>query len=1032
MRLPNNSLPDALRAGSSEEGVSPAAGAIAAAFTLAAAILFLTPHLRGQQYAHIGGLIVDPSGASLPGARVTVVSLETGFRRVAESQPSGWYWVASLQPGTYKVMIRKEGFRTLVRHGVKLDVARPIRLDFVLPLGSVRDEITVSGSPPLLNTEDASVGTTIGRDQIERLPLNGRGMLSLLDLAPGTVVTPATRGEAGQFSTSGQRPNANYFLVDGVSANTGVSSGAGPSQAIGGTLPGLSAIGSLHAVVSLESVLEFRVQTSTATADFGRLPGAQVLVSSRSGSNDFHGSLSYYGRSGGIDANNWFANRLGRGNNSLALHGFGAALGGPVHRNRSFFFASYEGLRLREPFAWRSASPAPQSRAAAPVWAQAVLGPLPFPNGRPINSQLGEWNGLYRRRARADVASLRLDQAISSRWSMFARHQFAPSANEFSTTQINDLTLRSSSLTLGTSFVLGPSLVLEFKANRSDSRSRAGWRPLVGDDPCRMAPVGQRFLRPAAECGFLLRSAIAGVGQVAFGPEADQWQNQWHAVPSAAIAIGAHRLRLGLDYRRLVPRRNDRAQTISLIFESLDDLLEGRNLWVATSPPVAARALLSEYAAWANDTWSLHPQIALSLGVRWEYASAPKMEAAEVVVAPNSAYRFPGQTEIWRQSYGALAPRLGLAYRPRKNSSLVLRAGWGVFFDSSLSIATDLVNSGPFAIDQFLNGRNAPFSTLLSYAFAPGLRFPSVHQWNSAVERDLGGRGVLTAAYVGSSGRRLLRREFGGYGDSQTLWLAVATNHGESAYHGLQLQYRKPMARGFQALASYSWSHSIDNSSSDSLLHWVASDFDAGGDRGASDFDVRHSLTAAMTFETPVRPSGSIVRRLFAGWTADAIARVRSGFPVNVLNSEYSTVLSFSNAFRPDAVPGQPQWLSDPSAPGGRRLNPGGFASRAGLSQGNLGRNALRGFGMHQVDVSLRREFPAGEGRSLALRIELFNALNHPNFADPAPFLSSPLFGESPSMLNSMLGTGSPGSGLTPALQTGGARSLQLMLRYRF
>jgi hypothetical protein len=291
---------------------------------------------------------------------------------------------------------------------------------------------------------------------------------------------------------------------------------------------------------------------------------------------------------------------------------------------------------------------------------------------------------------------------------------------------------------------------------------------------------------------------------------------------------------------------------------------------------------------------------------------------------------------------------------------------------------------------------------------------------------------VLTAAYVGSSGRRLLRREFGGYGNSQTLWLAVATNHGASNYHGMQLQYRKPMARGFQALASYSWAHSIDNSSSDSLLHWVSPDFGAGQDRGASDFDVRHAVTAAVTYASPARPDGRFARRLLAGWAADGIVRARSGFPINVLNSEHSTVLSFSNAFRPDAAPGQPRWLSDPSAPGGRRLNPAGFLSRSGLTQGNLGRNALRGFGMHQVDLSLRREFSAGEGRSLALRVELFNVLNHPNFADPAHFLSSPLFGESPSMLNSMLGTGSPGSGLTPALQTGGARSVQVMLRYRF
>ena len=194
--------------------------------------------LHAQQYSHIAGVVQDPTGASVPGAAISVVSQDTGFRRAAVTQSNGWYLVSALQPGLYKITVRKDGFRTLIRFGIKLEAAQPVRLDFNLPLGSVREEVTVTGSPPLFNSEDASVGTVIGRNRIETLPLNGRGLSSLLEFAPGTITTPATRGEAGQFTASGQRPNTNYFVVDGVSANTGVSGGGVPAQSTGGALPG--------------------------------------------------------------------------------------------------------------------------------------------------------------------------------------------------------------------------------------------------------------------------------------------------------------------------------------------------------------------------------------------------------------------------------------------------------------------------------------------------------------------------------------------------------------------------------------------------------------------------------------------------------------------------------------------------------------------------------------------------------------------------------------------------------------------------
>jgi hypothetical protein len=203
-------------------------------------------------------------------------------------------------------------------------------------------------------------------------------------------------------------------------------------------------------------------------------------------------------------------------------------------------------------------------------------------------------------------------------------------------------------------------------------------------------------------------------------------------------------------------------------------------------------------------------------------------------------------------------------------------------------------------------------------------------------------------------------------------------------------------------------------------------------DRASSDFDVRHAFTAAISYEMPHPSTGSLQSWLMRGWGLDGIFHARAGFPITVLNTDYSMGLNFANVFRPDLVPGQSIWLKDPSAPGGRRLNTQAFNPTPNLLQGNMGRNAITGFGMNQIDLALRRDFRVADKRSLQFRIEAFNVLNHPSFADPLRFLSSPLFGQSVSMLNMMLGTGSPGSGLTPIFQNGGARSVQVMLRFRF
>ncbi len=984
--------------------------------TLALLCLAGLAPLLAQNYTLVTGIIQDASGASAPDALVSVVNEDTGFRRVTQSRPDGGYVVSSLQPGVYKITVRKEGFRTAIRFGVRLNPSQPSRVDFRLVVGSVQETVTVEGATPLLNTEDASVGTLAGRDEIERLPLNGGALLSLLQLAPGVVVTPATRGEAGQFTVAGQRPNTNSFIVDGVSANSGVSGGGLPAQSTGAALPGMTAFGSLDSLVSRDALQEARVQTSTTVPEFGRLPGAQISLSSRSGSNQLHGSVFSGFRNELLDANNWFANQHGDGRAPLRLQDFAGTLGGPLRRNRTFFFLSYEGLRLSQPFVWSQPVPSLAAREGASAWVQPVLNLFPEPNGPALGNGLAQWTAGISRPSRLDTGGARLDHAISSRLTAFARYSDSPSSTEFGSNPVNMLDLRSKGVTLGLNWRARPDLLFDLRLNASTAAASSNWVP--AGSPAD--PVCFQLVGPSSACDSLVRLSIAGVGQVVSGPEGRRSQSQYEVNQTAGWNRGAHSVQFGADYVRLAPVRRDAANVVSVLASNVNELADFGNVWFANSPSQSASAVVKEVSISAEDTWRVTSRLTLTYGLRWEISPAPQSSLRANFVDPLGS---PAQSlqPIWQSTYANLAPRLGLAFRPTNRGRTVIRAGAGFYFDSSLSLATDLVNGGPLNVTTYSSGRNGIFSTQLQFAFPQDLRLPLVKQWNFSLEHALDDRNVLSLSYVGSAGHNLIRREIGGLGSTATDWYAVATNHGSSDYHSLQAQYRRRLSRGIQALASYAWSHSIDNSSTDAGLYWAGSGLTPAQDRASSDFDVRQALTAGFTYEIPR-----------GGWALDGMFHARTGFPVNVLNAEQFTGISFENIFRPDLAFGQPVWIADPSAPGGRRINAAAFQVAPGSVQGNLGRNALSGFGMSQLDLALRREFSLGERRSLQLRIEAYNALNHPNFADPIRFLASPLFGQSSSMLNLMLGTGSPGSGLAPLFQGGGPRSLQISLRFRF
>ena len=263
-----------------------------------------------METATLSGTVMDRTGAVIADVQVQVTNSDTNVVTATTTNKSGVYVVPSLKPGRYRIAVTKVGFKQVVITDMTLNVQDVVSRNFNLEVGAVSESITVTADQLNVNTQDATVSTVVDRQFAENLPMNGRSFQSLITLAPGVTTVPGARtGANGEFSINGQRTEANYFTVDGVSANTGVSALAGlNSSGIGGSTPSETALGTTQSLVSVEDLQEFRIATSTYSAEYGRSPGGQISFLTRSGTNDWHGSAFDYFRNSALDANNWFNN----------------------------------------------------------------------------------------------------------------------------------------------------------------------------------------------------------------------------------------------------------------------------------------------------------------------------------------------------------------------------------------------------------------------------------------------------------------------------------------------------------------------------------------------------------------------------------------------------------------------------------------------------------------------------------------------------------------------------------------------------
>jgi hypothetical protein len=1005
--------------------------------------------------ATLSGTVTDERSAVVVGATVSAVNFATSLTRKAKTNSDGYFTLPLLPPGNYTLRIEGQGFAILERRDVILNVGDQRSVLVQLRVGNVAATINVRDGASLLN-ESPAVGTVVDRQFLENLPLNGRSFQSLLALTPGVVFTNTGFYVKGQFSVNGQRSNSNYFTVDGVSANTGIGNNLGNIGAEG-SFPSFTAFGGTNSLASVDAVEEFRVQTSTFAAEFGRTPGAQVSIVTRSGTNDFRGTLFEYFRHDALDANNWIANSRSLPKAALRQNQFGGVIGGPVIKDKTFFFGSYEGLRLRQPRSRITEVPTLALRREAPAFTRALLDAYPLPNGKATRPGFAEFVGTWSDPSKLDAYSVRVDHNVSNGLTLFGRYNDAPSSGEergpFTSALHRRLVseFRSQSLTFGGSLVITPRIVNEARFNWTSSK--AGSSEVLDNFGGATPPSLSVFGLPASVKNPGVYIA-AGSNQYFFAPgNADNRQRQMNLVNNLSLTAGTHQVKLGIDYRRISPSYRFLDYELYLYLGDEASIRSGMaDYEIYSHQEGTASPLFHNFSVFAQDTWRARPRLTVTYGLRWELNPPPtggNLDAAYTINSldnPATMTLAPKGTPLWKTTYNNFAPRFGLAYQVRDSArySTVLRGGAGIFYD----MGTDQSGTGfggPgyfFPYTSYTGGSGslpltaaaltppalslAPPYGLLNVA-DPKLKLPYTIQWNVTVDQLIGARQTLSASYVAAVGRRLLRQDLLTDLNPNFTALFATRNTATSNYHGLQLQHQLRLARGLQALTSYTWSHSIDTAS-DSAGGPTGSEGipltngDASRDRGPSDFDIRHTFASALTYDFPKTKVNSVIDPLLRGWGADAIITARSATPVNVLSYRAGYTM------RPDLVPNVPRYVDDSAVPGGRRINQAAFIIPSTPRQGTLGRNALRGFGATQLNVALRRQFSLTERLNLQFRVEAFNALNHPNFNNPQGRLDRGLFGQATDILANSYGS----SSLNAVYQVGGPRSIQFGLKLQF
>jgi hypothetical protein len=1018
------------------------------AILLAAASLY-AQSTRGS----IGGQITDAVRKPVSAAAVTLVERDTNKKRTVASGPQGEFLVTLLDPGTYHLEVDAPGYRPHLQD-VLLDLNREIRLDVPLLPGKTTDQVTVSATRSLLRTDSSTVGGVIDTRQVQGLPLDGRDFYELSLLLPG--VAPAAEGSAasvrGSFAINinGAREDANDFLLDGVYNGD----------------PKLNGIAVRPPV---DAVREFEVLAGTYDASFGRNGGGQVSVVLRSGGNQFHGTAYEFFRNAVFDARNYFAPSDTAAPQDQRNQ-FGGTLGGPVVHNRTFFFADYQGTRdntgitqvtnvptLAErvgDFSQSSLVPidpatgAPFPNLKIPSYylnptglAVAALYPAPnrnVPNQNYVSSPDG--------RARDDQFDVRLDHSIAASSQLTFRYSFADNSlyEPFTGPGFplvpgygDHVPSRGQNAMIAETHVFTPALLNEIRAG-FDRVSLGVFQQDIGRNVNGQVGLPAISTNPR-DLG------LTSISVTGFSPLGDESNNPQHGTTNVyqltdnlTWVHGRHQAKFGVDLRFLQQNAYRDVESRGFIdFLGLftGNALEELLLGLATDSGVATlnnpeHLRTHSYNFFATDTWRLRPNLTLILGSRYEYNS-PGVDAQNHASLYDRATQTlvpVGTGGMPRGGYfpdrNNFAPRLGLAWAPAWQPRMVLRAGYGVYYDqSSLAPGEGLYFSPPYFNFNVYYPLGATAPLLLSnpfpsnfplptpssaLAFQRNLRTPYMQQWNFNIERSLGASRMLEIGYVGSKGTGLIgardinqppptpaqtyQRPVAAFADINLL-----ESNRNSIYHSLQARFEQRLNFGLSLLASYTFGKSIDNGSSFFSSagdpNYPQDSYNLRAERGLSNFDVRHRFVASYAYDLPFGKSS----RWLKGWQTFGIMQFQTGRPFTVSllpNFDNSNTgidsLGFGANDRPNVVGSS--HLANPTA--AAWFNTSAFTIPPYGTFGNSGRNTVEGPGSATVDLSLVKNTAIRDRATVQFRVEAFNVLNRTNFGLPDNFIGSPTFGQ--------------------------------------
>lgn len=976
--------------------------------------------------ASLQGIVTDQTGAPVPAAEVIVIATATGGTWELKTDSTGHYRVPVLQPGEYEVHVAQTGFQPVARRAIQLTVGQNAVIDVKLEVGRIAEEMTVTGASPTINVTSGSVSGLVSDKEIRELPLNGRSFQQLALLQTG--VTPALAagndvvgGRAPKISINGARPEQNSFLLDGTDINNVYNKTPGSSAGV---------------LLGVEAVLEFQVLTNAYSAEFGRSAGGIINAVTRSGANAFHGTGFEFYRNSALDSKNYF-DPPDQPIPDFYRHQFGAVAGGPLVKDKTFYFAAFESLIERLGVTGVTAVPDDNARLGLLPTGPVTLHPaipqylntlFPRANGRSLGGGAAEYLFTQIQPTNEYFGQLRIDHRFGGGDNLFARYTFddgkvdrVPATKP--PVSITKEHSRNQYLTVEHQHLFSAALLNTFKGGINRSVSLADNVRTIDIPPSLSWLPGENF-------GYLTITGLVTEMAGDFRLPRNDYLTNWQLGDTLFLTRGAHSAKFGFQSQLMQFHQNTTSQQGGIVtFPNLSAFLRG----VPSNVDFAVPGLIDpirDYKQWlfgffAQDDVRLRSNLSLNLGLRYEFITTPtevngKLSNLRNVTDPALTIGDPWHSN---PSLKNVAPRLGFAWDPRKKGTTSVRGGFGLFYDEILpkyyffsgSLNPPFTTRTTIANPPFPNvlanfDRNAPIRAQLQ-TVNYDLQTPFLTQYNFGVQQALAGDWDVFVGYVGSRGTNLLR-----LGDANLAPDAVVNgvktyqpqlgrrnpNFGpifqrvtdaKSFYDSLQLSLMKRYSHGVRAQFSYTLAKSIDDSSGinsqdyDNVVQYALDWYDPEYDRGPSAFQARHNLTFNWSWDLPVGSSlTGAASVLLKGWQLNNVTTLQSGQPFTVRlgfnRSGNLNTTGFSMNERPDLKPG----FSDNPILGGpdRYWDINAFALPAVNTRGSLERNTLVGPGLINADLSLIKAIKLPSAHTLQVRVEAFNVLNRANFAVPS------------------------------------------------